>query len=298
MSDQTQEPIDPQEPVENVEAVEDHTPDEPQTAPAPEWTPEQEKEARELYGWKSPDEWKGDVPPGYIDDPRAFMERADNFGPYRKLKERLETIEAQSSEKIRKLERLSEQAIKRQQKQFQEQYERDIRAITSRQRQAVEAGDTEEFDRLENFKRNVKPPEDFAIEQENPERKIDPYLVEYRQSKEGAWINDPVLWKVARDAVDAAFQMGVPLPTVQDQVKYAREKAEALYPHMFKKPETEQKQHKQRVDGGGLASGAKSGAWESLPADAKSQFKQFVAQKIFKDTPEDRKMYAEEYNNA
>ena len=60
----------------------------PQEVQAPKWAPEAEQEAKAL-GWKSPDEWKGDVPSGYIDDPTKYLERAESFTPFRKIKVRM-----------------------------------------------------------------------------------------------------------------------------------------------------------------------------------------------------------------
>jgi hypothetical protein len=69
------------------------------------------------------------------------------------------------------------------------------------------------------------------------------------------------------------------------------------YPHLFTAA-APAPSRASRVDGGGLGGAAlgNSGAFEKLPAEARSAFKKFVAQGIFADTAADRARYVEDYN--
>jgi hypothetical protein len=54
--------------------------------PAPD--PEIVEEAR-LFGWKAPEEWVGDKPAGYIDDPKRYLDRIKDSRIFKTLNEQL-----------------------------------------------------------------------------------------------------------------------------------------------------------------------------------------------------------------
>ncbi len=275
------EPVTEQEPVDN-----------PPVEDPPEWDAEVEQEAR-AFNWKPRSEWEGDVPAGFIDDPRRYMERAESFGPFRKLREQMETQTRQHNESLRKIEAITAAQVKRAREQAEEQYQRDVADISARQRKAVEEGDTEAWDRLEQQRGTIKPPE---VEVPQPEP-TDP-LGDIRGQKGREWLNDPVLGQQAFQIVERALRSGaLTTSDATQQVDFAEKELKRYYPHLFAE-DTPKPKAASPVEGGGLAPSKKKSGFDSLPSDAKGAFKRMVGQGIFEDTAEDKEFYFNEYSNA
>lgn len=254
---------------------------------APKWAPEVETEARAL-GWKAPDEWKGEVPAGYIDDPNRYLERAESFAPFRKLKERLETTEKATQESLRKIEAVAAKTLERERAQFAAQLE----SIKQQKVAAVEVGDVDAYKALERREEQVRQ----AMPEAQPQQ--DPVPQDHRSAIEQ--------WSVGKNW----FR--------QDKVKTLA--ATALYGEAQEKGMTDpkailafvdQEMSKQFADlapkqpqatmvEGGLTfgGGSQASAFEKLPKDAKDAFRRFVEKGVFKDTKEDRQQYAEDYDAA
>lgn len=269
-----------------VEVPETEHPEPPQK----EWSDDDEAEAK-AFGWKSPDEWEGDVPPGYIDDPRRFMERAENFTPFRKMRERLEAKEREADERFRKLEAMNEKALERQRAQFESQ----MQDISRQQRAAVESGDTEAYDRLEAQKGMLQPPEapEAKAQPNQPDPQQQAMVEQYRMHN--SWAQDPVIWEAAvrgTTTVPESASMSMP-----ELLQLAEQKAREYYPHKFEQPKP--KPRAPAVDSGGLA-GAKKSGFGKLPGDAKQAFQRFYAQGVYGDMKKEeaQEEYAREYNAA
>ena len=119
-------------------------------------------------------------------------------------------------------------------------------------------------------------------------------VVEYQQQND--WAKDPVLWQEAIQAVNYGLSSGaLQTPDPKAQLEFAERTMRAKYPHLFQAPAP-----RQRVDGGGLASGPAAGrsAFDKLPSEAKAAFERFVKQGVFANTKKDREEYASDYNAA
>ncbi len=257
--------------------------------PKPEWT-EAEAEEAKAFGWKAPEEWTGEKPAGYIDDPRRYLDRAENFRPFKVLKDRLTAKEAEFDERIRKLDGMSAQAMAA----LQAQHDAEKTRLTAQQRAAVEVGDVAQYDDLSKQIAAMKPV-DVPKPEPKPADGPDPYVAEYAAKNE--WVKDPVLYDFARNAIDVAARSGVRWNTVAEQVAYAEAKAKEYFPHKFAAPVTQPVPLPSRVDGGGL------GAWRSDPLarlkpEAQAQFRRDVKAGLYKDDAAGRASWAEEYNNA
>jgi hypothetical protein len=258
---------------------------EPQSAPVKNWSDDDEQEAR-LFGWKSPDEWKGEKPAGYIDDPKEFLGRVERSRIF-------QTMQQKMSEQERKLAAMNDKALERQ----KADYEAQMRQISARQRQAVEEADTETWDRLERQKADLArqaPQEGPANSQaEGPA----PEVAQYREQND--WAKDPVLWAEAVQAVNVGLQTGVVTANdAESQIRYAERVVKTKYPHLFSTPKP--KPQPQKVDAGGLAGGPKSGRnqFDKLPSEARDAFSRFVKRGVYADTKESREKYAREYNDS
>jgi len=264
----------------------------PEQTPKREWSDDDEAEAK-AFGWKAPEEWAGPIPAGYIDDPRRYLERAENFRPFKALREKSEQERREYDDRFRKLEAMNERALEQQ----REQHKRDVAAIQAAQRQAVEMADTARYDQLERQKAALRAPD--VIQAAPAVAKAPPEVEAYVQANE--WAQDPALREEGRIAIDAAMRSGKAFNSSGEQLQYAESVMRRKYPHLFAAPAavTEPKPAMvNRVDGGGLGGAIKSGAFTKLPAEAKSAFKKFVSQGLFQDNDTDRKRYADDYDAA
>lgn len=257
-------------------------------ADAPKWTPEVEQEARS-FGWKAPDEWKGEVPPGYIDDPARYLERAENFTPFRKLREKLSEVEKTSQDTLRRIEAATARQIERERAQYQAALE----SIKAQKVQAVETGDVDAFKALEAredaVRKQMQPAE--APKQDAVPRDHIAAIEQWTVGK--SWFKtDPVKTQAAVILYDQAQRSGMTDPKAilaHVDAEMAKQFAD-LRPKEPTTPTVE----------AGLTFGGASAAspFEKLPKDAKEAFRRFVERGVFKDTKEDRAQYAEDYNAA
>ncbi|MDC0657055.1 hypothetical protein N6L27_03495 [Leisingera sp. SS27] len=274
---------------ENLDAVGEQ---EQPAPPAPQWSDEDAEEAR-LFGWKSPDEWQGDKPAGYIDNPEEFLDRVKRSRIFSTMSEKLETQEREARETARRMEAMNTAALERQKAQF----DADMDRITKQQRQAAADADPDRFDELENQRQALmkqQPQEPVQTPQ------VDPFVENYRASEQGAWLNNPVLFNTGRELINA--RPDIMLQPPQKQVEFAEAELRKMYPAYFPQPDNPKPKPKPRqaVDPGGLGGGGAvaSGAFTKLPADAKAQFKRFVEQGVFKNTKEDQEEFANDFNAA
>jgi hypothetical protein len=277
------EPETGEEAVEAPEVVEVPRED----IPAKEWSDDEEFEAKAL-GWKAPDDWKGDKPPGYIADPREYLRRAETFGPFRKIKEKLERLE----DHTRRIESVTAKQVERAQKQAEAEFNQRLNAIQAEKRKAAQEGDLERYDQLAATEARLERPKLDTVPPVEPPKDT---LTEEVKAKH-TWVNDAYLRRRGAELVDEAFGTGE-LPrtaTPQEQVVFVEGRLKAYYPHLFQ-PEQKPVPKASPVDGGGIASARRTG-FSSLPQDAKDAFKRLVAQGVFKDTDEDRKFYHDEYS--
>ena len=250
----------------------------PAQVEAPKWSPDVETEARAL-GWKAPDEWKGEIPSGYIDDPNRYLERAENFTPFRKLKE-------QNAEALRKIEAVAARQVERERQAHQDA----LSKIKAEKVAAVEVGDIDAYkaaDAREEALRKQAP------DAPKPEAVPDNHRVAIEQWSVGKdWFKrDPIMTQAAAVLYGQAQAEGLTDP----QAILAKVDAE-----MAKRFTTLAKPAPVETVEAGLTFGSasQSSPFEKLPKDAKEAFRRFVEKGVFKDTKEDRAQYAEDYNAA
>lgn len=273
------------EPIEDAEVVTEEPEQHEQPQPK-NWSEDEEAEAR-AFGWKSPDEWTGEKPPGYIDNPQDYIARLNNFTPFRKVREELENSKREFNERTRRLEAMQAQAMEKQ----RQQYEARMQEIHAGKRRAVEEADTQAYDRWEQQERALGAPPQWPQQQPQDQGPA-PEVEQYIQTND--WAKDPILWDFAARSVDANPEIMAKSPG--EQLAYAEQKVREYFPHKFEQPK--QRQQRQMVDGGGLAGGRQKGAFDKLPAEAKEQFRKFVKEGLFTDDEAGKKEYADGYNEA
>ena len=258
----------------------------PETAAQPAqsqpWNPDIEQEARAL-GWKSPDEWQGDVPAGYIDNPERYLQRAESFTPFKKLKERLDEV-ARMSEKTQ--EALS--------KTFQRELQSRMAQLQEQKVKAVEVGDVAEFQRLE--KQQAELNKQAAEVPQAPKQDAVPpdhrsAIDQWRVGKD--WFQkDRVKTTAAVEFYGEAQAQGISDPKAI--LAYVDQKMAGTFADLAPKAPAQAPVEAGLTFGGG----ATASGFDKLPKDAKDAFQRFVKQGLFQDTKEGRAAYAEDYNAA
>lgn len=246
-----------------------------------------EEQAR-AFGWKSPDEWQGEKPSGYIDDPQAYLDRLENFTPFRKQREQFEAKQREWEDKFRRLDAMQEQALERQRAQLQAQ----MQDIAAGKRRAVEEADTDAYTALEQRERMMAQQYAQMMQQPPQPQGPPPEVASYVQANE--WAKDPALWEEAAQAID--YNPEIQKKPASEQLAYAESVMRRKYPHLFEQPK--QRPQRQMVDSGGLAGGQRKSEFDKLPAEAKQQFKRFVEKGLFTDDTAGKKEYVDAYNEV
>jgi hypothetical protein len=247
-------------------------------APAKDWSDEEETDAR-ILGWKSPDEWKGEQPPGYIADPREYLERLEKSTPFRKQREHYDA-------KLRGMERVLKAQAERQLAQQKQDYEARMAEIARRERQAVEEGNVEDWERLQGIKAKMPRPEPVAPAEDPVEAIKDDF----------PWLGDGYLRQQAAVLAQEAVQAGTDPNDARALAEYAEPRLRKYYPHLFDDAQPEaQPKPQPRVDGGGLAGSRKRAGFDTLPSDVKAEFNRQVKMGVFKDTKDDKEFFFNEY---
>ena len=247
------------------------------------WSEEDEAEAR-TFGWKPPDEWRGDKPDSYLDNPGDYLERVQGSRIF-------QAMQARMTEQARKLDAVHEAT----QARIRADYEGKMAAIASQQRRAVEDADTESWDKLEEQRQELMQSAPQAAPQGGG---MPPELLEYERSEEGRWLANPMLGAEAAQFIeDHPAYKGLPPMT---QAALARDHLSKKYPALFPGQEQPKPTVTTKVDPGGLDGGTKRdrSEYSKLPKEAKAQFEKDVKRGTFKDTKEQREWFADVYNNG
>lgn len=259
------------------------TPDvaeEVEASPAPEQPKpvnETEEEAR-LWGWKAPEEWQGDKPSGYIDDPARYLDRLKGSRLFKTFEQRMEDT-------VGRIDTVYQRALDRERKDWQAK----MAELQAQQRKAVETADVQEYERIEAQKRALPPPP-VAPQANVPQ--INQAAVEDYIARND-WAKDPALRMEGAQAIDVAMKSGMRFRDESEQLQYAEGVMRRKYPHMFQAAQPP----RQRVDAGGLAGGAiGAGKFDKLPNEAKAAFRKMVAQGLFTDDAKGRAQYLEDYD--
>jgi hypothetical protein len=295
------------------EAVEDA----PAQAEAPE-ARDYEADARK-QGWKPKDEFDGPAdkwrPADEFvkrgnEDPRILRTRVDKLdklysGVKAQWQADLSAKEKEFNERVERLNRVSELALKRQRDTYEAQ-------IATAKRQAVQEGDAERYDQLEQHERAVQAEwrkEDEAVA-EQPKPKSDPREAapkllpetETWVSKNASWFNKDRTLTDEAIAYENYLAQSQPGLSVAERLEKTREHVVTTFPNKFgrKNGMSQDNRKGSPVEGSQRGPGGSAnadGGFGQLPSEARTQFKAFVKEGIFKDSDADRASYAKYYSN-
>jgi hypothetical protein len=279
-----------------------------------------EAEARK-QGWKPREEFDGPSDKWrpakeFVDrgneDPRILRSRVDKLdklyeGVKRQWQSDLSAKEKEFNERVERLNRVSELALKSQ----RETYERQIE---SAKRAAVAEGDAERYDELTQHQTAVK--QQWAAEDKEvlpqaqpapkpngvapaPLPEVDSWM------KRNTWFNkDPALTDEAT-AYEDYLAKARPGLSLEERLEETRKHVVAQFPHKFGKKAaamngaSEARRGASPVEGSqrGASGGDSDGGFSQLPKEARDQFKAFVKEKLFADDAAGRAKYAKYYDN-
>ncbi len=260
-----------------------------------------EAQAREL-GWKPKTDWKGDQT--RWTDAGEFLERTKPA----KLREALDGIAAknrdlerqraedkrQFDERIARLDKVTQTALKRQREQL-------LANVKAAQRQAVETGDVEAFDQLAAHERRVA--EDFDKEERElapaaPAQKaapqVDQTVVAWTESNP-AIRHDPVKWNAAV-AFFSEAERDNPEGSIADHLAHVESRLDGVWPGSVRAKKAngtangKEPQRGPQVEGG-ARSAAKTGmrqkGWTDIPSDERRIIEGHISEGLYRDDPKD-----------
>lgn len=248
-------------------------------------TSESELRARAL-GWKSPDDWKGELPSGYIAEPEKYVDWVTKNPGVKALEKKLQDVEAAQ----RKYERVMELQLQR----TTASYQAELKRLEEQKIAAVEVGDVEQYKALQQkqaeLSQQIEPPKEQGIP---PEVKAD--IDQWAAGK--TWFGkggDALKTQAAAQFWSEAEAKGI--TTTKAILAHVDARMAETFADMR---QVEQKAPPQTVEAGLTFPGVSGGdAFSKLPKDAQSEFKRMVAKGWFNDTKEDRAQYAKDYNDA
>lgn len=269
-------------------------------------TPEEESLARER-GWTPKDEWKGK--PEYWQSAKTYLERdPKTFIP--KLEKKIGQLEG----KLAKKEAETEDRIKRLEGTMRSHYQAQIDRIKEeyegRKRKAVETGDTEAYDKavageqkaVATLEKKVEAAEDKQELKDTKERSDLPPETKKRLEsflEDNPWYSENRRLQKQFDFLYAVVEEDMPSATIAERLDEARDRLIKDNPEKFgKKRETddddEPSSRRSRVESGSRSngSGPKKKGWSDIDPDDRRLAESMIGEgKLFKDKAD----YASDY---
>lgn len=255
-----------------------------EAAEGPDTAPENDAEAkaREM-GWKPKEEWEGDT--------SNWMPAEDFIERNERLKNRgdeiLKADNAKLTAELQELKRTVGDLKDHLTKADKRAYDRAIKDLKSRQRQAVEDGDTQAFEQVEREMQDLTKQAEEATPQQQQDQ---PHPDFPAWHAENPWYGtDPLMSARAEEIAERLSKRGDLqgrefFDAVTEQIK--RE-----YPDKF-----ETKRKASSVEGASGTNGGGDGSkWSKVDKEGREAFKRFVKQGVFEDTKADREQYAADY---
>ncbi len=130
-----------------------------------------EEEAQKI-GWRPESDWKGES--GKWKDAKTFVEHGENYVPF--LRKEVKELKADLEMTIKLNKQAASEAEKRGFDAATKSYEKELKSLKEKQVEAVEAGDVDEYKKVESKITDLKKPE------EKPE--INPVFEEWKDKNE------------------------------------------------------------------------------------------------------------------
>lgn len=313
----------------STEDLQEQDTDTPQEGQTEEWSDdssdEEVSEARSM-GWKPPTEWKGDPPKNGFVKASEFVERGRTVLPIvqsqlrkkdeenAKLRDEIDRINRETTEKVSRLERMSQSALNQQRKQLEEKYEAlKENVIETGDKQAYRDLVKEEREALKEFDEASADKADDKGEKKSAKDDLPASIREAINewvAENASWFKgDPELHAVA-NAHHERLLKEKPGLSIRENLEEVRAYVAKRYPEKFGKGDDEEDDGAQRrgsrVEGGSRMQGSGGGksAWSQIPKDAQAQADRFIkddglflqkGETVEKDMQKARERYAKQY---
>jgi len=245
-------------------------------------------------GWVSKDEFRGDPEKWRPAD--EFVRRGEELLPIaieraRAAERRIQELEAQFQQKLSRVERVSEVALRRQREDLESRYAAALR-------DAAANGDVERYDQISQARHEVFRQFDDSVREQTEQRQPAPQDVAAAQ-KVQAWISQNPWFTIDGElnAVAQAHHMKLlrekPGLSLDDNLSETRKYVQQRYPDRFGVVERRAPSASVEAGGGRMpaASTRKTKGANDLPADVRAVAERFVRDGLFKDVNE----YAREF---
>lgn len=279
--------------------------------------PNLEREARDM-GWVAEKDWKGDPPKGGFKSAEDFVQRGKEVLPIvnKRLKDensaladKLEKLERETTDKIARMERMSQTALKEQRRSLEQKFEAlKENAVETGDKAAYKAADQAGKDALSEFDKAAEPEEDTAKKDkfeipESTKKTVDAWVAENRWFKADEEMNSLAN---ARHAKLLKEKPGLTLAeNLEEVTAYVKKRFPEKFAEDVSDDDEETPARGSRVEGGSRQNGGGGkGAWGKLPKDAQAQADRFIKEDgLFlekgetpdKDLQKARERYAREY---
>lgn len=245
-----------------------------------------ETEAKDI-GWVPESEFKG--PKEKWKPAQQFVEDGEKILPIvrsqlNREKEAREKERADFAKRLERMERMSNTAVER----LKAQHKSELDRIQNQKLAAVEAGDTDEYKRLDKQEKDLAKTtfEEPVVETKDDfQKKLDKF------SADNPWYTSNDVMAAYADHVSQTLARENPAITFEENARQTIEKIKAKFPEQFKQPAAN---GHAAVDGGGDFPGpgaGKSSLEAKLPAEALKQAKADVAAKLYPNVEAWAKVY-------
>jgi hypothetical protein len=226
-----------------------------------------EEKARS-QGWTPQDEFKGD-PEKWV-TAEKFVERGENHIGI--LRSRL----AKSEEKLQNMDATLKQFGEHHNKTLEaerKRFDREVKDIKQRQRDAVDIGDTAEFDRAEQELADLSEaqPSQAQANEPAPAREVEEFVAQ------NPWFDTDEDLNMAMQTIHMEISRKHPGMALADNLEQAKTRVKQLYPDKFG---SAPKRQPSPVEGATAAAGssASTAKYSELPPEAKAACDRFVSQ--------------------
>jgi len=258
-----------------------------------------EAEARE-QGWVPKEEFRG--PEDQWRDAGEFLERGKQINPI--LRKHNEELKARAERTEQKLTELTEQ-ISEQRKTFEQfmshrdkvleaEYSRKLKDLKRKMRAAVEEGNVEEFDNLQEELEVVEstkpapPSKEEPKDEGNSSPPPDPVMEKW--IADNSWYATDPSMRAAADAYGAGLRVTNPGLVGEAFLNAVTEQMKKIYPDKFGNPMRKVGSGVEETTPGPSPTGGSGETYEDLPAEAKAICDRFVKEELMT-----RDQYVKEY---
>lgn len=227
-----------------------------------------EDQARKM-GWVPKEEFKGDES-NWV-SAEKFVERGENHIGL--LKKKLENSDKKIAEMHETLKQFGDHHKKTLAAE-QKRHEKMVKDLKKQQREAVELGDTNEYDRLEQ---EIADAEEMAPAEKEKASKKDEIPNEVTQFIDrNPWFNSDMELNAAAQAMHTALLSSQPGMSLDDNLKETEKRIQQMFPEKFGKKSRQPSPVEGATNGSG--SGGKGSGYKDLPPEAKAACDRFVSQ--------------------